>query len=189
MESRQVAFGSGTCTVRLDGPQTHHVVLLLPGIGDEPADFDEICSRLHNSGLRTVLIEPAAELDEKAVLGVLNSLQLPMVNICGRGSGADLAWRLAARELDRFVSVVAIGRGHPAAPDPQGVILAADCPPVELPTTVLVGGNAKDRRWADLSGRYVYGDFRVVTVAAAGDVVRDAARELATEIVLRTSLW
>jgi pimeloyl-ACP methyl ester carboxylesterase len=188
MESRQVAVGNGTCSVRLDGPEAKHVVLLLPGAQDAPGDFGEVCGRLHNSGLRTVLIEPRPELDEKTVLDVLSALRLSMVNLFGRGSGADLAWRLAARDFERFTSVIVVGRGHPAAPDRDGVILGADCPPVEVPTTILVGPDPRDRRWADLSGRYVYGDFRIVPVEAA-DIVRDAARELATEIVLRTSLW
>jgi pimeloyl-ACP methyl ester carboxylesterase len=188
MESRHVAVGSGTCAVRLDGPETRHVVLLLPDAADRAADFDEVCARLHNSGLRTVLVEPRPELDDKAVLEVLSSLQLPMVTLVGRGTGADLAWRLAARDYERFLSVIVVGRGHPAAPDPGGTIHDPDCAPVEVPTTILVGADARERRWADLSGRYVYGDFRVVPVQAA-DVVGEAARELATEIVLRTSLW
>lgn len=188
MESRQVAVGDGTCAVRLDGPETQHTVLVLPGAGDTPDDFGEVCARLHNSGLRTVLVEPRPELDEKTVLAVLSSLRLPMVNLVGRGSGADLAWRLAATEYERFTSVIVVGRGHPAAPGPDGTVLGADCRPVEVPTTILVGSDPAARAWAEASGRYVYGDFRVVPVDAV-DVVRDAARELATEIVLRTSLW
>lgn len=189
MESRQILIGSDTCTVRLDGPDTHHVVVILPGTADAPGHYDEICSRLHNSGLRTVLIEQQPGLDEKAIVRVLEELRLPMVNLVGRGEGADLAWLLAANQFDRFISLVVIGRGHPAAPDIEGVIHAPNCPPVEVATTVLVGDSPRERRWADLSDRFVYGDFRVVPVPGVKDLVRDAARAVVTEIVLRTSLW
>ncbi|WP_425302475.1 hypothetical protein [Nocardia farcinica] len=44
------------------------------------------------------------------------------------------------------------------------------------------------RRVADASGRHVYGEFRVVEVDV-DNVATEADHEMATEIVLRTSLW
>ena len=44
------------------------------------------------------------------------------------------------------------------------------------------------RAVADTSGRYVYGEFRVVEIDV-DNVATEADHELATEIVLRTSLW
>lgn len=189
MESRRIGIGDISCTVELDGPETHHAVLLLPDVGEPPSTYAEICSRLHNSGLRTIVLDSVAGMDEQAVRALMDELGLPMANLFGHGAGADLAWLLAARGFDRFVSLVVVGRGHPAAPDVDGVTAAPQCPPVELATTVLVGQDQKQRRWAQLSGRYVYGEFRVVPMDGVADVVHEAEREIATEIVLRTSLW
>ncbi|NUS45081.1 MAG: alpha/beta hydrolase [Mycobacteriaceae bacterium] len=189
MESRRIPTPAGVCTLRVDGPHTQHAVLMLPGRSDTAADFDEVCVRLHNSGLRTAVVESHAGMDEKAVRAVLDDLGLPMVNLFGHGAGAELAWQTAARAYDRFISLVVIGRGHPALPDPRGDIKEPDCPAVEVATTVLVGSNAPERRWAELSGRYVYGDYRVVPLPKTGDILRESPREVATEIVLRTSIW
>lgn len=189
MELREVGVGGGSCVVRLGGPSSRHSVVLLPDITDDLADFDGLCERLHNSDLRTIVVEPGPEVDEQAVAAVMNSLELPLANLVGRGTGADLAWRLVASDFDRFVSLIVVGRGHPAVADLDGVVAMPDCRPIEVATTMVIEDVPAERRWADRSGRLVYGDFRVVPIPGAVDIVRDAARELATEIVLRTSLW
>jgi pimeloyl-ACP methyl ester carboxylesterase len=107
------------------------------------------------------------------------------VNLVGNGDGADVAWQLAARTFGRFVSLIVVNRGHPAIPDGNGAVRAPDCPPVELPTTVVVG-DPVHREAAELSGRRVYSDFRVVGM---DDGIVAAGSQLATEIVLRTSTW
>ncbi|MFH5211544.1 alpha/beta fold hydrolase [Antrihabitans sp. NCIMB 15449] len=188
MEFIQVAAGEGTCTVRVDGPAGTHVVVLLPGKGDPATVFDKVCERLHNSGLRTVVPEAIDGLDEAAVIGILDGLKLGWANLVGSREGADLAWLLAARSFGRFQSLVVADRGHPAVPDSEGRVLDSTCPAVELPTTVMIG-SSRERVQADVSGRHVYSEFRVVQLDGIADIARDASHELATEIVLRTSSW
>lgn len=167
-------------TVRVDGPQSRHVVLLLAGEGDSPDVYDAVCERLHSSDLRTV-VPQGAGWNQEAVLVVLDQLKVAWVNLVGSGVGAELAWELAARHFGKFASLVTCDRAHPAVGGGQ-------CPPVEIPTTVMVGD--PDRRAdVDASGRYVYGDLRIVETPATDNVPRDRAAELASEIVLRTSPW
>ena len=54
--------------------------------------------------------------------------------------------------------------------------------------TVMIG-SSRERVQADVSGRHVYSEFRVVQLDGIADIARDASHELATEIVLRTSSW
>ncbi|MCX5046534.1 alpha/beta hydrolase [Aldersonia sp. NBC_00410] len=187
MESKQVETSDGAFDVAVGGPQSAHVVALLPG-SDDPGIYDEVCARLHESGLRTVVIgAPGATPSEAAVLEVLDSLGLSWVNLVGNGDGAEVAWLLAARTFGRFVSLIVTDRGHPAIPDATGTVRAADCPPVEVPTTVIVGDQVY-REAAELSGRRVYADFRVVSFEDPAGITA-AGQQLATEIVLRTSTW
>ncbi|MGQ4597557.1 alpha/beta hydrolase [Nocardia sp. R6R-6] len=187
MESRQITVGDRVWTVRIDGPQSRHSILLLPDSGD-PADvYDQVCARLHTSDLRTFAVESIEGLDAAGVTAILDELGLPWVNVAGRGAGAVLAWQACARGFGRFQSLVVADRGHPAAPGPDDVVLDATTGPVEVPTTLLVTKNLP-RSVAELSGRLVYGEFRVTEVDVA-NVATEADHELATEIVLRTSLW
>ncbi|MDV7352413.1 alpha/beta hydrolase [Rhodococcus oxybenzonivorans] len=188
MELTHVAVGDGDCTVRLDGPASRHAVLLLPGAGDAPDVYDDVCARLHNSDLRTIVPESIEGLDDSSVMGLLDELKVGWVNLVGSREGAELAWTLAARQFGRFASLVVADRGHPAAPDDKGLVREAGCPPVELPTTVMVGSPTR-RAEADASGRFVYSDFRVVDLDGVTNVPASAAAALATEIVLRTSPW
>ncbi|HEY5858604.1 MAG TPA: alpha/beta hydrolase [Aldersonia sp.] len=188
MESLQVATGDGRCDVRVGGPESALVVVLLPASDDPATVYDAVCERLHNSGLRTVVIGADEQpLNERAVLAVLDELGLAWVNLVGNRDGAEVAWLLAARTFGRFVSLIVMDRGHPAIADGQGRVLAEDCPAVEMPTTVLVG-DPDYRDAAELSGRRVYSEFRVVQLPDGADVA-SASGELATEIVLRTSSW
>ncbi|OLT32766.1 hypothetical protein BJF84_01035 [Rhodococcus sp. CUA-806] len=188
MDHKQVTTPDGSCSLRIAGPDSRHAVLMLPGLGDPPDLYDGVAERLHNSDLKTVAVEDIAGLDHSAVLAVLDELSLPWVHLVGTDEGAELAWTLAARTFGRIASLVVCDRGHPAVADQNGLVLAADCPPVELPTTIVVG-NSLGRAVADSSGRLVYGDFRVVQLDGVGKVPADATAELATEIVLRTSPW
>ena len=116
------------------------VVVLLRASDDPETVYDDVCERLHNSGLRTVVIGAQDHaLTERSVLAVLDELSLAWVNLVGNKDGADVAWLLAARTFGRFVSLIVMDRGHPAIADGQGHVLAEDCPAVEMPTTVLVG--------------------------------------------------
>ncbi|RJO74798.1 alpha/beta hydrolase [Nocardia panacis] len=187
MNSRRIAVGDRSWTVRVDGPESRHTVLLLPDAGDPVDIYDAVCARLHNSELRTVAVESIAGLDAAGVVAILDELNVPWANVAGRGAGATLAWQVAAGTMGRFVSLVVADRGHPAVPDAAGTVVDAACRPVELPTTVLVT-KALPVAVAEASARCVYGEFRTVTVDAS-NVVTEAGNELATEIVLRTSLW
>ncbi|MBF6089654.1 alpha/beta hydrolase [Nocardia cyriacigeorgica] len=187
MKSRRIAVGDREWTVRVDGPETQHSVLLLPDAGDPPDVFDRVCARLHNSDLRTIAVETIDRLDTAGVYAILDELGVPWVNVAGRGAGASVAWQVCATGFGRFISLVVADRGHPAVPDAEGAVLDPDCRAVELPTTVLVT-KSLPRSVADTSGRYVYGEYRVVALDV-DNVALEADHELATEIVLRTSLW
>ncbi|MGN2636932.1 alpha/beta hydrolase [Nocardia takedensis] len=187
MDSRRITVGDRTWTVRVDGPETRHSVLLLPDAGD-PADvYDQVCARLHNSDLRTLAVESVEGLDAETVPALLDQLGAPYVNVAARGTGADLAWRFCSGSFGRFISLIVADRGHPAAPGADGVVADAACRPMELPVTVLATKHLP-RAVAEGSGRFVYGEFRVVDVDV-DNVATEADHELATEIVLRTSLW
>ncbi|MFR9751868.1 alpha/beta hydrolase [Nocardia sp. 004] len=187
MRSRQIAVGDQAWTVRIDGPESRHSVLLLPGADDVPDVYDQVCARLHTSDLRTFALESIEGLDPDRLTAILDELGLPWVHIAGCGSGAVLAWQACARGFGRFQSLVVADHGHPAVPGADGTVLDATTGPVEVPTTLLVTKNLP-RSVADTSGRFVYGEFRVVEVDVA-DVAAEAGHELATEIVLRTSFW
>ena len=187
MKSRQITVGDQARTVRVDGPSSRHNVLLLPD-ADDPADvFDTVCTRLHESDLQTIVVESTEGLDPAGVLTILDELDLPYVNVAGRWSGAELAWRVCAGRFGRFMSLVVADHGHPAVPDADGRVPDASCPPLELPVTMLVT-KSLPRATADASGRYVYGEFRVVPLEVH-NIATEAGHEFATEIVLRTSLW
>ncbi|WP_306362407.1 alpha/beta hydrolase [Nocardia sp. CC227C] len=187
MESRQLTVGDKTWTVRAGGPESRHSVLLLPDAG-APADvYDQVCARLHNSDLRTFVVEHADGLDTATVLALLDQLNVPWANLVGCGAGAELAWQLSARGFGRFMSLVAAGRAHPAVPGPGGAAPDPGCPAVEIPTTLLATKELP-REAAEASGRHVYGEYRLVTMDVT-DVAAEGGHELATEIVLRTSFW
>lgn len=187
MKSRRIAVGDRAWTVRVDGPVTQHSVLLLPDTGDPPDVYDRVCARLHSSDLRTIVFETAEGLDTAGVYATLDDIGVSWVNVAGRGAGAAVAWKVCATGFGRFVSLVVADRGHPAVPDAGGTVSDADCKAVELPTTVLVTKELP-RSVADASGRYVYGEFRVVDLDV-DNVATEADQEFATEIVLRTSMW
>ncbi|GGK42322.1 alpha/beta hydrolase [Nocardia camponoti] len=174
--------------MRVDGPASRHNVLLLPDAAD-PADvYDKVCARLHESDLQTVVIEPGGdELTPAAVHAILDELNLPYANVAAQGSGAELAWQLCSGRFGRFSSLIIADHAHPAVPAADGTAADPTCAPLELPVTMLVTRDL-DRAQADGSGRFVYGEFRVVPLDVA-NVAAEADNELATEIVLRTSLW
>ncbi|MBH0775258.1 alpha/beta hydrolase [Nocardia bovistercoris] len=187
MKARRITVGDRTWTVRVDGPDTRHSVLLLPDASDPVDVFDQVCARLHNSDLRTIVVEAPEGFDKAAAHAILDELGVPYANVAGRGTGAALAWQVCAGTYGRFSSLVVADRGHPAAPGADGTVADAACRPMELPVTVLVTKHLP-RSVADGSGRFVYGEFRVVDVDV-DNVATEADHEFATEIVLRTSLW
>ncbi|MCX4094232.1 alpha/beta hydrolase [Nocardia sp. alder85J] len=187
METRRIAVGDRSWTVRIDGPQSRHTVVLLPDPADAEDAFDRVIARLHNSELRTVTFETVEGLDATTGYALLDQLDAPWAVLVGNGAGAEVAWQLAARGYGRFIGMVAIGRGHPALADAEGTVSDASCPAVEISTTV-VATKRLPRALADGCMRYVYGEFRIAELDTA-DPLAEADHELATEIVLRTGRW
>ena len=173
--------------VAVTGPENGVVVVLLAAEQRAPAAYDALCDRLHNASLRTVVIGPDPRLTPKSVVSILDALRIGWAVVVGDRAGAELAWKLAATRLGRFVGLVAIDRGHPRVADVNGVVSDDQCPPVEVGTTVLVSSPAA-RSVARDSQRLVYGDYRMVELPGRRNA-HDSTAQLATEIVLRTSGW
>lgn len=188
MESMTVSTQEGSVQVRIDGPASRHTVLLLPGADETGEVFDVVCERLHNSDLRTVVVERTDGLAPADVFAILDALDLPWVHLVGSGAGAELAWAVAAGRFGRFASLVVADRGHPAVPDVDGTVRDADAPAAEVPTTIVVGTAAR-RTEADASMRYVTGEFRVVELAGVANVPVQAPADLASAIALRSGSW
>src|SRR4029077_275403 len=106
MKTRRITVGDRTWTVRVDGPESRHSVLLLPDAGDPVDVYDQVCARLHTSDLRTIAVESVSDLDTAGVYAILDELGVPWVTAAGRGSGAELAWQLNADGFGRFISLV-----------------------------------------------------------------------------------
>ena len=187
MTARQITVGDRSWTVRVDGPDSRHTVLLLPDAGAPPDVFDGVSARLHVSDLRTVTPESIDGLEPADLHAVLDQLSVPYTHVAGYGRGAELAWQLCAGPFGRFISLTVADRGHPAGADTEGAVADSGVRPMELPVTMVVTKRTT-RAVADGSGRFVYGEFRVVELDV-DDVAAEATHEFATEIVLRTSPW
>jgi pimeloyl-ACP methyl ester carboxylesterase len=173
--------------VAVTGPDKGVVVVILAAEQRAPAAYDAVCERLHTASLRTVVIGPDPRLTGKSVIGILDSLGIGWAVVVGDRAGAELAWKLAATRLGRFVGLVAIDRGHPRVADLDGVVRDEECPPVEVATTVLVSSPAA-RSIARDSQRFVYADYRMVDLLGRRNA-QESTAQLAAEIVLRTSSW
>ncbi|MGV0992690.1 MAG: alpha/beta fold hydrolase [Mycobacterium sp.] len=173
--------------VSVTGPEKGPHVVLLGAAQHAPAAYDTLCQRLHTASVRTVVIGADPRLHPKAVVAILDALDVPWAILVGDRFGADLAWELAAGRPDRFTGLVVIDRGHPRVPDPHGVVRDPDCPPVEINTTALVSGPVT-RVMAKASQRWVHSDYRLVDFASRRNAAESTA-QLAAEIVLRTSTW
>lgn len=173
--------------VSVTGPDKGPYVVVLGAAQHAPAAYDALCQRLHVAAVRTVVIGADPRLHPKAVVAVLDTLEVPWSILVGDHAGADLAWEAAAMRPDRFTGLVVIDRGHPRVPDPRGVIRDPECPPVEMNTTALVTTPAA-RAMAKASQRYVYSDYRLVEFAGRRNAA-EATAQLAAEIVLRSSTY
>lgn len=174
--------------VRIGGPESRFTVLLLPDADESAEAYDVVCERLHNSDLRTVVVDAGASLTSADVFALLDALALPWVHLAGSGTGAELAWAVASGRFGRFASLVVADRGHPAVPDHAGVVRDPAAPPAEVPTTIVIG-DATRRAEADASMRYVTGEFRVVELDGVASVPAEAPADFASAIALRTGSW
>ena len=173
--------------VRVTGPERGAYVVLLGAAQHPVAAYETLCNRLHIAATRTVVIGAEPQDNTKAVIEILDNLEVPSGVLVGDRYGAELAWQVAAARPDRFTGLVVIDRGHPRVPDPHGVVRDPECPPVEINTTALVNSPAT-RAMAKASQRYVYSDFRLVEFGGRRNV-EVATAQLAAEIVLRSSTW
>ena len=173
--------------VSVTGPEKGPHVVVLGAAQHAPAAYDSLCQRLHTASVRTVVIGADPRLHPKAVVAILDALEVPWAILVGDRFGAELAWELAAARPDRFTGLVVIDRGHPRVPDPHAAVRDPDCPPVEINTTALVSGPVT-RVMAKASQRWVYSDYRLVDFASRRNAAESTA-QLAAEIVLRTSTW
>lgn len=187
MPSSIVTVDGFPATVDVSGPEQGSVVVLLGAANQAPAAYDPVCQRLHTASLRTIVIGPDPRLSAKAVVGILDVLEVRWALLVGDRVGGELAWELAATRLDRFIGLVVIDRGHPRVADQTGVVRDENCPPVEVNTTALVSTPAA-RSVAKASQRYVYGDYRLVELLGRRNAQQSTA-QLAAEIVMRTSTW
>ena len=173
--------------VSVTGPEKGPYVVLLGSAEHPPAAYDTLCQRLHTAAVRTVVIGADPRLHPKAVVAILEALDVPWAILVGDRFGAELAWELAATRPDRFTGLIVIDRGHPRVADPRGVVRDPDCPPVEINTTALFTSPAA-RAVARSSQRFVHSDYRLVEFGARRNAAM-ATAQLAAEIVLRTSTW
>ncbi len=173
--------------VCVTGPDRGANVVLLGAAQHPVGAYEPLCSRLHVAAARTVVIAGDPRLDAKDVIDVLDRLDVPSGVLVGDRSGAELAWQVAAASPERFTGLVVIDRGHPRVPDPRGVVLDAECPPVQINTTALVNTPAA-RAMAKASQHFVYSDFRLVKFGTPRNA-EHATAQLAAEIVLRSSNW
>lgn len=173
--------------VHATGPERGPYVVLLGAAQHPVGAYDALCKRLHVAAARTVVIGADPRMKPKAVIDILDSLEVPSGVLVGDRFGAELAWEVAALRPDRFTGLVVIDRGHPRVPDPNGVVRDPDCPPVEINTTALVNTPAT-RAVAKASQRFVYSDFRLVEFGGRRNA-EVATAQLAAEIVLRSSTW
>jgi len=169
-----------------EGDRGPHIVVLTAE-RHPPSTYDALCRRLHVAALRTVVIGADPRLHPKAVLAVLDAVEVPWAVLAGDRFGAELAWELAAARPERFTGLVVIDRGHPALPDRHGVIRDRDCPPVEVNTTGLASSPAA-RAVAKASQHLVHSDYRLVDFSLRRPAA-EATAQLAAEIVLRSSFW
>jgi pimeloyl-ACP methyl ester carboxylesterase len=187
MPSTMVTVDGVGVPVDVAGPDKGSVVVVLGAANHAPSAYDAVCQRLHTASLRTIVIAPDPRLTAKAVVDILDKLDVKWALLVGDRVGGELAWELAATRLDRFIGLVVIDRGHPRVADPTGAIRDEGCPPVEMNTTALVSTPAA-RAVAKASQRFVYGDFRLVDLLARRNA-QESTAQLAAEIVMRTSTW
>jgi pimeloyl-ACP methyl ester carboxylesterase len=129
-ETVRVPVGEFEFDVRVGGPAEGRPVLLLHGFPQHSGMWDRVSERLHEAGLRTFAPDqrgysPRARPDGSDayrmphlvgdVLGLLDALELPSVDLVGHDWGSVVAWHVAGRHPERLRSLTALSIGHPSA--------------------------------------------------------------------------
>ncbi|GAC68961.1 alpha/beta fold hydrolase [Gordonia soli] len=138
-EQRAVTVGEHTFDVRIGGQAGAPWVVLLHGFPVNSSCYDEVVPRLHEAGLRTLVIDQRGysagarptEVDQYTldhlvadVIGVLDALQIHYALLVGHDWGGIVAWHLAGKHLGRFTGLVVASTGHPTAM--QAALAAGD---------------------------------------------------------------
>lgn len=112
------------------GPRDGEPVVLLHGFPQGPASWDQVSSRLHDAGYRTIVPEqrgyspgarPRRRRDYRGallvgdIIALLDALDAPSVHLVGHDWGAAVAWGVAGRHPDRVRSLTAVSVCHPGA--------------------------------------------------------------------------
>lgn len=180
MPTISVVSSDGPADVVVDGPQSPHLVVIVPDVGGRADDWSDLCARLHESDLRTAVVSTETKPTAALLQAIFDVLDPGWVNLVGHGAGAEAAWWISATTFGRVRSLIAIERGHPGS--------GSGCPPVEVPTTVVALG--PDQVAAGrASGPLVYSEFRSIELAADATPAQTYVAELASEISLRSSTW
>lgn len=157
------------------------VVLLTSSRSLSP--FERVCQRLHVASLRTVVVIVDRRMTAEMVVQRLQSAGVQTAVLVGDHVTGQLAWRLAAAYPYRFIGLVVIDACHPGVPGQTDAVIDKRCPAVEVNTTVIVTDSCATSV-ARASQRFVYGDFRLVTLCTPCPTV-----QLSVEIVLRAVCW
>lgn len=125
-----LAVGELTFSVRLEGADAARPVMLLHGFPQSGRCWSRIVPLLTAGGLRTIAPDlrgysPGARPAQVSaysaghlvgdVLGMLDALGLPAVDLVGHDWGAWVAWQVAVRHPQRVRSLVALSVPHPVA--------------------------------------------------------------------------
>jgi pimeloyl-ACP methyl ester carboxylesterase len=126
----RIPLGELTFDVATGGPAGGRPVLLLHGFPENARMWDGVVPALHAAGLRTYAPDqrgysPDARPADVAayrmtelvgdVLGLLDALELPTVDLVGHDWGAAVGWHVAGRHPDRVRTFTAVSVPHPAA--------------------------------------------------------------------------
>lgn len=169
--------------VRSQGPNEWRTVVLLDALSDDTPRYSGVLSRLQVAKVRTVVIASHQPVAVKAVIDVLDTLNVPSAVLVGDRAEAETAWRTTAHHPERISGLVVIDGGHPKTPSVSCTVCENQCPPVLANTTALVSTTAA-KSIARASRHYVRGDFRIAELVGRRGS-REFTAQLSTEIVLR----
>ncbi len=130
-ETHRISANGLTHFVRESGPVVGPAALLLHGFPDSNDVWSKVTPLLVAEGFRVIApdlrgfgetdipqrledydIQTGAVPD---VLGIIDHLQISRAHLVGHDFGAPVAWALAARHPDRFISLAALSVGHTRA--------------------------------------------------------------------------
>lgn len=130
MDSQTIKIGQFDFDIELGGPAAGRPVVLLHGFPESAACWRPVAELLVGHGLRVIApnqrgyspgarpldaAEYAMEHLVEDVIGLLDALGLPAVDLVGHDWGAAVAWAVASGHPERIRSLTAISTPHPSA--------------------------------------------------------------------------